>query len=83
MDLVSHFIREALEVSFWKESRIAAVMNTIRFLCLTGFVFLFISQVSGRVFKHTYFYTSKSQWSLQLPPAYTLQKIYILDTGCI
>jgi hypothetical protein len=55
MDLVSHFFRETLEVSFWKEPRIAAVMNTIGFLCLTGFAFVFISQVSGSVFEHINF----------------------------
>jgi len=52
MDLVSHFFRETLEVSSWKEPRIAAVMNTVRFLCLAGFTFVFISQVSARVFDH-------------------------------
>jgi len=40
------------EVSFWKEPRIAAVMDTIRFLCLAGFTFVFISQVSARLFQH-------------------------------
>jgi len=83
MDHVSHFFRETLDVSFWKEPRIAAVMNTISFLCLTGFTFVFISQVSATVFEHVNVETSKSQWSIQLLPAYTLQMIYILRTGCI
>lgn len=55
MDLVSHFFRETVEASFWKEPRIAAVMNTVTFLCLGGFTFLFISQVSGRGFENINF----------------------------
>jgi hypothetical protein len=51
MHLVTHLLSDTLEVSFWKEPRIAAVMNTVRFICLTGVVFIFISEVRSKVFK--------------------------------